>query len=187
MTARARTARRSACECPYRGFSLPSRSTGRRRSRSGRFGAQRVLQRSSAITCSAWWRSVGPHRRRSCTGCSACTVRPRGAARGHSGRFHPGSSGRRIRGSSDNASRPAPSRRSSTSPAASPDLLPERDDAPSCPPCRHSFALTVAAGQFSPVGVGVPRLDPRRQLLTDLATAAPANARRLAFRDEMRF
>ena len=118
----------------------------------------RRLRRSTAVTCSAWSRSAGRRRRHSCTGCSACTARPKDArAPGHSGRFHPGSSGRRIPGSSGNASRPAPSRRSSTSSARSPDFPPERDDAPSFPPCRRSFALPSPLAVYSPSGTRIPR------------------------------
>ena len=125
----------------------------------------RRLRRSTGVTCSAWSRSAGRHRRHSCTGCSACTVRPRDAhAPGHSGRFHPGSSGRRILGSSGNASRPAPSRRSSTSSATSPDFPPERDDAPSFPPCRRSFALPSPLAVHRAVA---PRWNPYRRASSD--------------------
>ena len=121
----------------------------------------RRLRRSTGVTCSAWSRSAGRHRRHSCTGCSACTVRPRDArAPDRSGRFRPGSSGRRIPGSSGNASRPAPSRRSSTSSATSPDFPPERDDAPSFPPCRPSFALPSPLAVYSPSGTRIPGRSP---------------------------
>jgi len=135
---------------------LPS-IRGNARDREQAFSSQSRLRRSTAVTCSAWWRSAGRHRRHSCTGCSACTAHPRDArAPGHFGRFHPGSSGRRIPGSFGNANRPAPSLRSSTSPATSPDFPPERDDAPSFPPCRRTFALPSALAVYSPAGTRIP-------------------------------
>ena len=130
-----------------------------------RSAVQSCLRRSTAVTCSVWCRSAGRHRRRSCTGCFACTAHPRDArAPAHFGRFHPGSSGRRIPGSSGNANRPAPSRRSSTSSATSPDFPPERDDAPSFPPCRRSFALPSPLAVHRAVA---PRWNPYRRASSD--------------------
>ena len=115
--------------------------------------------RSSAITCNVWWHSVSLRRRRSRTGCCACTVTPWGArATGHFDRFHPDSSETRIACSSGSASRQASARRGSEPPAASPDFLRERDDAPSFLlfairlPCRrrwpaHRAALPRRAGR----------------------------------------
>ena len=155
-----RTERRVAYECPYRGFSLPSKKSPE--TDAGlRSAAHRGLVRSSAITCNVWWHSVSLRRRRSRTGCCACTVTPWGArATGHFDRFHPGSSETRIAGSSGSASRQASARRGTEPPAASPDLLRERDDAPSFPPFSPFGCLAVAAGLHTAQPFLVGRADP---------------------------